>query len=121
MSLYTKIGVCLFALVPAITFGASSAVDTSYISSLLTAVGNIINILIPILVGLCVLAIMWGLFQYLKGGAEEKEKGRAIMIWGVVAVAVMVSIYGLVGILQSTFGITGTETITPPSVTVPTL
>lgn len=99
----------------------SGTIDTSYVSQLLEAAGSIINILMPMVVALTVLALMWGLFQYVRGGAEEKEKGKSIMIYGIIAIAVMVSVYGLVRILQNTFGIGSTQQVTIPSVTIPTL
>jgi hypothetical protein len=40
---------------------------------------------------------------------EEKRKaGKSFMIWGLIALFVMVSIWGLVGVLSNTFGINKT-------------
>ncbi|PIR83701.1 hypothetical protein COU18_03440, partial [Candidatus Kaiserbacteria bacterium CG10_big_fil_rev_8_21_14_0_10_51_14] len=49
---------------------------------------------------------------------EEKSKGLQTMIWGIVAIFVMVSIWGLVRILQSTLGIRGDEAGMRPSVPI---
>ena len=45
--------------------------------------------------------------QFVINDSEEskKAKGRNFMIWGIIALAVMVSVWGLVGILENTFGI----------------
>jgi hypothetical protein len=37
-----------------------------------------------------------------------KEKAKSKMIWGIIAIAVIVSVWGLVGILQGIFGV-GTD------------
>lgn len=59
--------------------------------------------LIPILVGLAVVLFFWGLVKYLwsiTGDTKEHEEGRQIMVWGVIAIFVMVSIWGIVAMLQ---------------------
>jgi len=62
---------------------------------------------IPLLFVLAVASFVWGVVQYVINDQEEakKAKGRSFMIWGIIALAVMVSIWGLVGILRNTFGI----------------
>lgn len=47
----------------------------------------------------------WGLAKYIYGGAEDKEQGRNLMIWGTVAIFVAASIWGIVNVLKVTFGI----------------
>lgn len=49
------------------------------------------------------LAFFWGLVRYIfKIGGDTKaaEEGRKLMIWGTLAIFVMVSIWGLVRLLQ---------------------
>lgn len=36
---------------------------------------------------------------------EKRKQGKQYMIWGIIALFVMVSIWGLVAILTNTFGI----------------
>jgi hypothetical protein len=59
--------------------------------------------LIPILVGLAVALFFWGIVKYLwsaAGDIKAHEEGRKMMAWGVIAIFVMVSIWGIVAILQ---------------------
>jgi len=76
-----------------------------------------------LLISLTVLAIMWGLFNWIRGGAtankDQKDKGQQIIIWGVISLAVMVGIWGLVSIVTGTFGIgnEGPQTVKLPSLT----
>jgi len=54
-----------------------------------------------------VLFFIWGLAFYILSAADEEKKkeGRNIMVWGVVALFVMVSVWGLVNLLQNTLEI----------------
>lgn len=47
----------------------------------------------------------WGLAKYIFGGAEDKIKGKNLMIWGVLAIFVAASIWGIVAVLKTTFGV----------------
>ena len=83
------------------------------ISNLVDSAGGIINNLVPIVMTLVVLAFFWGLFQYIRNKASDPGKaieGKSIMIWGVVAIAVMASLWGLVAFLNETFGIDSGQT-----------
>ena len=63
--------------------------------------------IIPLIFVLAFLMFIWGVVQYVIGAQEEaqRQKGRDFMIWGVIALAVMFSVWGLVSILGNTFGI----------------
>ena len=81
----------------------------------LTNVGNILQFfsctlirsVVPLLFTLATAAFIWGIIQYfLNPDNEEKRKaGKSYMTWGIVALFIMVSMWGLVGILSNTFGI----------------
>lgn len=62
---------------------------------------------IPLLFTLAVASFVWGVVQYVINDNEEakKAKGRSFMIWGIIALTVMISIWGLVRILTGTFNI----------------
>lgn len=80
---------------------------------------NLANSAIPVLVALSLLYFIWGLASWILNTADtEKHKaGRDRMIWGVVTLFVIVSIWGIVNILTATFfdnlssqrGISGTS------------
>ena len=69
---------------------------------------------IPLLVTLTVVVFIIGILKYIAGADEaaKREEGRKFMIYGIVGLFVMVSIWGLVGILQGTFGL-GTNILVP--------
>ncbi len=81
----------------------------------LGTISGIVNAIIPILLAVAVLAFFWGLVMYLLSGevAEKKSQGIQIMIMGVVAIFVMVSIWGIISVLRSTFKVDQTKPIIP--------
>jgi hypothetical protein len=81
----------------------------SKIGDLFNYVGCIINrSVIPLIFALALVMFIWGVVQFVINSDEEakKEKGRQFMIWGIIGLTVMVSVWGLVGVLGSTFGLT---------------
>ncbi|MCX6712242.1 MAG: hypothetical protein NT041_00945 [Candidatus Vogelbacteria bacterium] len=89
----------------------------SIINVILTSV---IDPLIPILIGLAVIVFAWGLFNYLKTGLGETKdlnSAKSLMFWGAIIIFVMVSVWGLVAILQDVFfGVIGTSSNTVPTI-----
>lgn len=79
---------------------AFAQVQTSGILNLLNKVQGLIAAIIPILIGLALLAFMFGILKYLFSG--DKDSGKTFMIWGIVALFVMTSVWGLVSIIRST-------------------
>ena len=67
----------------------------------------VVNTAAPVLVGLAVLFFFWGLGQYILASGDETKKaeGRNIMIYGILALFVMVSVWGLVKLVQNTLQI----------------
>jgi hypothetical protein len=75
--------------------------------------------IIPLIFTIAVVSFIWGVVQFfIINSSEEskREQGRQFMIWGVVALAVMLSVWGLVGMLGSTFNISSSvlPCVTPP-------
>ncbi len=70
--------------------------------------------LVPLLITLSIVLFIVGVIKYIAKADEaaQREEGRRFMIYGIVALFVMVSIWGLVGIIQGTFGL-GTDTLIP--------
>ncbi len=80
--------------------------------SILGVIGNLMKILIPMLITAAVLYFIYGVVAYVVAhDADEKGKAKGVVIRGVIGLFVIVSIWGLVGIIQSTFGIGAGGTI----------
>jgi hypothetical protein len=76
------------------------------IFNLLGIISAIMNTVIPILITLAVLYTIWGVIKYATAKeAEDQAEGRRVIITGIIGLFVIVSIWGLVAVLNSTFGI----------------
>jgi len=95
----------IFFLFPFIVSAQSNG-----IRGLIQATGFLITLLIPVVVGFALLSFFWGLVKFIfRVGGDEKavEEGKRIMLWGIGALFVMLSIWGLVSFLRSNLGIPG--------------
>ncbi len=93
----------------------SQCVALSGIQGFLCKIGDILSAVIPILITLGVVYFVWGVIQYMIGTDDETKKGaKAKIIYGIIGLAVIVSVWGLVNILKTTFF--GTMTILAPTV-----
>jgi len=89
--------------------------------NILALFNTILNALIGLFITLAIVVFFWGLIQYLwKTGPEEAHKGISLMLWGVIAIFVMVSIWGIIRLLQSTFRVTSTEPVIPKTIQLDT-
>jgi len=67
---------------------------------------GIIQDMVVVTIGLAVLVFLWGVFKYVIASDDNgKAKGRTYMLWGIVGLFVMVAVWGLVFLLQQTFGL----------------
>ena len=103
------------ALVPGIAFAQASGF------TIITDIGNLVSLLTPVIVALALLFFFWGLAKYILAAGDETAQaaGKQIMIWGIIALFVIVAVWGLVQVLASTFKVdTGTTSGTIPSVDI---
>ena len=64
---------------------------------------NILDILIPILVTAALVYFIYGVVRYvISSDSDDKEKARSVITRGVLGLFIIVSIWGLVGIIQTT-------------------
>ncbi len=82
-------------------------------------IGCIINPLVPVLMAVAVLAFLWGVFTFIRAEGDNKKKAKDFIIYGIIGLFVMVSVWGLVNILQYTFRLNDTQIQIRP-VNVPT-
>jgi uncharacterized membrane-anchored protein len=88
-------------------FLAFAAPETADVEGVIRVIGEIISSLIPIVVALALLYFLWGLAQFIykSGDSSAQEEGKNKMIWGIIALFVMVSVWGIVRVIgQTLFG-----------------
>ena len=105
-------------LLPVATFAADT--NLSNFQQMANGLAGIVSTLIPVAFGLAILFFFWGLATYIIGKDQDKEVAKKRMLWGVIAIFIMASIWGIVNFIGSSFGISdntqSTTSIKLPSV-----
>ena len=93
----------LLLVLPAV----ASAQSLQPLANLIGAIARLVGALVPILITLALVVFFIGLVRYLwgAGGKGDHSKGKSMMIWGLVTLFVMVSVWGVVGLLGDTLGV----------------
>ncbi len=88
------------------------------LGGILNTVGQLIGAATPIVVALALVYFFWGLGQFIFNSSDEAKRKEAIsiMIYGIIALFVMVSIWGIINVLQTTFNVQGGSDIRAPRV-----
>ncbi len=87
-------------LVPLIVFAAPEN-----FKSLINIFTNLIKAIIPVIGGLAILYFFWGIAKYIfSAGSEElRSEAKNVMTWGLVAMFVMFSFYGILSLFGYSF------------------
>ena len=98
-----KVFSLVFVFFPALVL-AQNLSEIKNINNLSTRLIGIGNIVIYFLISLAVIYIIWNTVHYFirPAGADRKDAGMNIL-WGIIGLFVIVSIWGLVNILVNTF------------------
>jgi hypothetical protein len=113
----------IVALAQVSTSGASSS-GCDYGSGgtlfgILCRVGQFLNAVVPVIIALGVVYFVWGVITYFISGDEEAKKaGRDRIIYGIIGLAVIIGMWGLVNLLRNTFALNNNTNVTLPTVPV---
>lgn len=68
-------------------------------------VSEVLNPLIALLMILATVVFLWGVIQMLMNPDNEQKRteGKKHMIWGIIGLTIMVSVWGIVGVLCNFF------------------
>lgn len=102
-------GAAVFAM-PALALAQTTnpgvQLNTTDAFDILGTISSIFGVLIPILVTLAVIYIIVGVIKYATASDDETQAtARKSILHGIIALFVIVSIWGLVAILSSTFNV----------------
>jgi hypothetical protein len=101
------------------TSGGCDISQSGTLFGILCRLGQLFNAVIPVLIALGVLYFVWGVVQYVISGDEEaKKSGRDKIIFGIIGLAVIIGVWGLVNFLRNTFGLNNNTNIQLPTVPV---
>ena len=65
------------------------------------------SIVVPLLLTLVTIIFLYGVMNYVWHGGDKTKRAEGLkyIIWGLIGMFVMLSVWGLVGILSATFGL----------------
>ncbi|MCA9356066.1 MAG: hypothetical protein R3B64_02735 [Candidatus Paceibacterota bacterium] len=91
----------------------------AYASSVDTLIANInrviINPLIIFIFSLALVYFIWGVIEFISAGdnkGDKKEQGRSHMLWGIVGMFIMISVFAILRLIANSIG---ADDITLPS------
>jgi len=95
---------------PLIASAQNAGINMSIVRGYSSSIINIINnVFVPVIFAAAFLTFLWGVYKYLILGASEeksREEGRNFVFWGVIGFVVILSVWGLVAVVGSTFNLT---------------
>jgi ABC-type proline/glycine betaine transport system permease subunit len=103
-----SIGICTLSLAPLVTYAQRRTPQN--FRDVVGLVLNLLEMTIPIILSFALLVFFWGLAKMVWHGGNERQyaEGRSIAFYGVIALFVMLSVWGIVSVLENTFlGIQG--------------
>jgi len=96
----------VLALVAIVALPTMALARVTDLQSGFDSIIDIINsYIIPLIIGVAGLWFMIGVIKYVTAGddAAGREGGRNMMVYGIIALFVMISVWGLVNLLVGTF------------------
>jgi len=68
-------------------------------------VTNFVGILLPFLTTISVLVFFWGIVKFISAAGDEKkiEDGKKFLVWGVIGLFIMFSIWGILQFFSDSF------------------
>ena len=94
---------------------ACSSLKSGGLAAVVTCFVGILNNIVIVLMAAAVVYVIYGAFEMIRS-EEKRESGRQIVVYGIIGLFVMVSVWGFVYVLQSTFNLSGGP-INPPALT----
>ncbi len=83
----------------------SQSLSGTPVNTILIKIQEIINIIVYMLMSVATVVFLWGIVKYIMSAGDEKGKegSKGIIKVGIIGLFLMVSIWGIVKILTSTF------------------
>lgn len=107
-----KAGLVLLPMSPLVALAQFGEINT-FIGRITTFINNT---LIPLVFGIALLMFVWGMFKFfIYNTEEEKEKGKDLALYAIVAFVLMVSVWGIVNLIAGGLGFSGEQIQNIPS------
>ena len=85
--------------------------------NILSRVKDILDLVVPIVITLALIYFIYGVASYITAGDDEKKaEARDVMIYGTIGLFFIVSIWGIVALLQQFTGVAGSQLQRPAAI-----
>lgn len=104
-----------YIAVASLVFPLSAAAAITTVWDIFGFIKKILDAALPLIIAIAVVWFIWGIFQYVVAVDDEKKSAaKDKIIYGIVGLFIMISVWGLVNILVKTFGL---NIVTPVTTT----
>ncbi len=89
------------------TFAQFIGVDSAGNINGTGVIGLLDTVVVPVIFALAFLVFIWGVVNYFflhVGDEAKRSEGRQFMLWGILGMVVLFSVWGFVNLLLSTLG-----------------
>jgi len=98
--------VSFVSLLPLIALAQGPLNSVTDADSLITKISDLVNATVWLFISLAVLFIIWNALQFIRQtDSAERSKYQSTILWGIVGLFIILSIWGLVNILDNTFNV----------------
>jgi ABC-type microcin C transport system permease subunit YejE len=107
-STYFALAFSLLVPYMALAAGINLSAITPYSNGIIDLINKVI---VPVLFAVAFLYFIYGVYKYFILGAAndaERETGRQFVLWAIIGFAVILSVWGLVNVVRTTFGFSDT-------------
>ncbi|GEM_PF-3904934 len=118
----SSVGLIVGGLLAALPFSALAATDAGGVgqniigqaTGIAQSAGTLanqltltLNLVIGVLIALSIVVFIWSIIRYilLAKSDDDKNSAKKQMLWSIVAIAVIVGIFGIANLLLATFGV----------------
>jgi Na+/proline symporter len=107
--------VLMVLVVPAVVLAQGPRPDFNYTNDWATQLIEWSKTAVTFLMVIATLYFIWTVIQYIRvKEAKDAEEKKKAMIRGIIGLFVIVAIWGIVRVISTTLGVSGTSTQTPP-------
>jgi len=94
-----------FIFLPSLVLAVDFTMAGSTFKDVILYVVSIINAAIPIMISIAFIVFFWGLSKFVIGADNDAEikKGKEFMLWGVLALFLLISVRTILGLLSNEF------------------
>ncbi len=99
----------------ALAQGIVSTTPQQGIIGLISFANTALNDVMVLMITLAIVVFFWGLVRYIISDGESRAQGLQTIFYSIVAIFIMVSIWGVIHLLQATFGVNNSNSAETPA------